>query len=189
MWLQLSLKYPGCFRIKSLLKTIPNFSQVFVHGDELDNYIKEFDADILPADFDGKASVADCQAIATKLFGSEDTALWENSPPFSNSRVIVSFTHRCFFCDQIRCVWSILKLGWHFYYYPGSSYEKKEVSIVRSRGCFANMWLYNWKRKQMLRWLMFILLHSHSLSLYDQRNNEWRCRMSQDLSLVWRFLP
>lgn len=49
--------------------------QVFVHGDELDNYIKEFDADILPADFDGKAPVADCQAIATKLFGSEDTAL------------------------------------------------------------------------------------------------------------------
>lgn len=49
--------------------------QVFVHGDELDNYMKEFDADILPADFDGKALVADCQAIATKLFGSEDTAL------------------------------------------------------------------------------------------------------------------
>ncbi|KAM7424482.1 hypothetical protein PAMA_000700 [Pampus argenteus] len=49
--------------------------RVFVHGDELDNYIKEFDADILPADFDGKASVADCQAVANKLFGSEDTAL------------------------------------------------------------------------------------------------------------------
>lgn len=49
--------------------------QVFVHGDELDNYMKEFDADILPADFDGKAPVTDCQAIATKLFGSEDTAL------------------------------------------------------------------------------------------------------------------
>ncbi|XP_078114544.1 retinaldehyde-binding protein 1-like [Sander vitreus] len=49
--------------------------RVFVHGDELDNYFKAFDADILPADFDGKASVADCQAIATKLFGSEDTAL------------------------------------------------------------------------------------------------------------------
>ncbi len=52
-----------------------NFPQVFVHGDELENYVKEFDADILPADFDGKASTADCQAIATKLFGSEDTAL------------------------------------------------------------------------------------------------------------------
>ncbi|XP_039983329.1 retinaldehyde-binding protein 1-like [Xiphias gladius] len=49
--------------------------RVFVHGDELDNYFKEFDAGILPADFDGKASVADCQAITTKLFGSEDTAL------------------------------------------------------------------------------------------------------------------
>lgn len=59
----------------SPLNTVPNFSQVFVHGDELDNYIKEFDADILPADFGGKASVTDCQAIATKLFGSEDTAL------------------------------------------------------------------------------------------------------------------
>lgn len=53
----------------------PSSPQVFVHGDDLDNYIKEFDADNLPADFDGKASVADCQAIATKLFGSEDTAL------------------------------------------------------------------------------------------------------------------
>jgi len=41
----------------------------------LDNFFKEFDADILPSDFDGKASVTDCQAIATKLFGSEDTAL------------------------------------------------------------------------------------------------------------------
>ncbi|XP_006794025.1 retinaldehyde-binding protein 1-like [Neolamprologus brichardi] len=49
--------------------------RVFVHGDELDNYLKEFDADILPSDFGGKAPVADYQAIATKLFGSEDTAL------------------------------------------------------------------------------------------------------------------
>ncbi|XP_061526443.1 retinaldehyde-binding protein 1-like isoform X2 [Phycodurus eques] len=49
--------------------------RVFVHGDELGNYLKAFDADILPADFDGKACVADCQAIATRLFGSEDTAL------------------------------------------------------------------------------------------------------------------
>uniref|UniRef100_A0A3Q4HYD4 CRAL-TRIO domain-containing protein n=1 Tax=Neolamprologus brichardi TaxID=32507 RepID=A0A3Q4HYD4_NEOBR len=47
--------------------------RVFVHGDELDNYLKEFDADILPSDFGGKAPVADYQAIATKLFGSEDT--------------------------------------------------------------------------------------------------------------------
>ncbi|KAF7649307.1 hypothetical protein LDENG_00143730 [Lucifuga dentata] len=49
--------------------------RVIVHGDELDNYFKDFDENILPTDFDGKASVIDCQAIATKLFGSEDTAL------------------------------------------------------------------------------------------------------------------
>lgn len=49
--------------------------QVFVHGEDLDDYFKEFDSDLLPADFDGKASIADYQAIATKLFGSEDTAL------------------------------------------------------------------------------------------------------------------
>ncbi|CAF99866.1 unnamed protein product, partial [Tetraodon nigroviridis] len=48
--------------------------RVFVHGDDLDGYMKEFDADILPVDFDGKAPVSDCRAIATKLFGSEDTA-------------------------------------------------------------------------------------------------------------------
>uniref|UniRef100_A0A8C8MLZ5 CRAL-TRIO domain-containing protein n=1 Tax=Oncorhynchus tshawytscha TaxID=74940 RepID=A0A8C8MLZ5_ONCTS len=49
--------------------------RVFVHGDELDGYLNDFDADILPADFDGKAPLTDCKAIATKLFGSEDTAL------------------------------------------------------------------------------------------------------------------
>uniref|UniRef100_A0A8C5I2M1 Retinaldehyde-binding protein 1-like n=1 Tax=Gouania willdenowi TaxID=441366 RepID=A0A8C5I2M1_GOUWI len=49
--------------------------RVFVHGEELDNYLKEFEAEILPVDFDGKASVIDCRSIATKLFGSEDTAL------------------------------------------------------------------------------------------------------------------
>uniref|UniRef100_A0A3B3VEZ7 Retinaldehyde-binding protein 1-like n=1 Tax=Poecilia latipinna TaxID=48699 RepID=A0A3B3VEZ7_9TELE len=49
--------------------------RVFVHGEELDGYFKEFDADILPSDFDGKAPVADYQSIATQLFGSEDTAL------------------------------------------------------------------------------------------------------------------
>lgn len=63
------------FQFASPLNTVHNSPQVFVHGDELNNYFKDFDADILPADFDGKASVADCQAIATKLFGSEDTAL------------------------------------------------------------------------------------------------------------------
>uniref|UniRef100_A0A8C6K501 CRAL-TRIO domain-containing protein n=1 Tax=Nothobranchius furzeri TaxID=105023 RepID=A0A8C6K501_NOTFU len=47
--------------------------RVFVHGEELENYFKEFEADILPSDFDGRAPVADYQAIATQLFGSEDT--------------------------------------------------------------------------------------------------------------------
>ncbi|XP_028984482.1 retinaldehyde-binding protein 1-like [Betta splendens] len=49
--------------------------RVFVHGEELDTYFKEFESDLLPADFDGKAPVADYQAITTRLFGSEDTAL------------------------------------------------------------------------------------------------------------------
>uniref|UniRef100_A0A3P8RM75 CRAL-TRIO domain-containing protein n=1 Tax=Amphiprion percula TaxID=161767 RepID=A0A3P8RM75_AMPPE len=49
--------------------------RVFVHGDELNNYLKEFEADLLPADFDGKGPVSDYQAIANKIFGSEDTAL------------------------------------------------------------------------------------------------------------------
>ncbi|XP_055087289.1 retinaldehyde-binding protein 1-like [Periophthalmus magnuspinnatus] len=49
--------------------------RVFVHGDELDSYLQEFDVNILPSDFDGKSPVMDYCAIATKLFGSEDTAL------------------------------------------------------------------------------------------------------------------
>lgn len=49
--------------------------RVLVHGEELDSYLKEFDAEILPSDFDGKAPVSDCRSIASKLFGSEDTAL------------------------------------------------------------------------------------------------------------------
>lgn len=43
-------------------------NQVFVHGDELDNYYKEFDADILPSEFNGKNSKYDGKAIAAKLF-------------------------------------------------------------------------------------------------------------------------
>ncbi|KAI1904131.1 hypothetical protein AGOR_G00002530 [Albula goreensis] len=42
--------------------------RVFVHGDELENYFKEFDADILPSEFDGKAPPYDGKAIAAKLF-------------------------------------------------------------------------------------------------------------------------
>ncbi|XP_010782959.1 retinaldehyde-binding protein 1 [Notothenia coriiceps] len=42
--------------------------RVFVHGDELESYHKEFDADILPSEFNGKGSKYDGKAIATKLF-------------------------------------------------------------------------------------------------------------------------
>ncbi|XP_026167174.1 retinaldehyde-binding protein 1b [Mastacembelus armatus] len=42
--------------------------RVFVHGDELENYYKEFDAEILPADFDGKGPKYDGKATAAKLF-------------------------------------------------------------------------------------------------------------------------
>ncbi|KAL2093568.1 hypothetical protein ACEWY4_010880 [Coilia grayii] len=42
--------------------------RVFVHGDELDSYYKEFDADILPSDFDGKAGKYDGKIAAAKLF-------------------------------------------------------------------------------------------------------------------------
>ncbi|CAL8361487.1 unnamed protein product [Gadus morhua 'NCC'] len=49
--------------------------RVFVHGDDLDGFFKDFDANLLPADFDGKAPVTDYKAVASKIFGSEDTAL------------------------------------------------------------------------------------------------------------------
>lgn len=39
-----------------------------MHGDELENYYKEFDADILPAEFDGKGPKYDGKATAAKLF-------------------------------------------------------------------------------------------------------------------------
>jgi len=52
-----------------------NSLQVFVHGDELDGYFKDFDANLLPVDFDGKAPVTDYKAVASQIFGSEDTAL------------------------------------------------------------------------------------------------------------------
>ncbi|KPP63902.1 retinaldehyde-binding protein 1-like [Scleropages formosus] len=52
----------------------PGF-QIHIHGDELENYFKELDADILPLEFDGKALSYDGKATATLLFGSEDTAL------------------------------------------------------------------------------------------------------------------
>uniref|UniRef100_A0A672SG21 Retinaldehyde-binding protein 1-like n=1 Tax=Sinocyclocheilus grahami TaxID=75366 RepID=A0A672SG21_SINGR len=42
--------------------------KVFVHGDELENYFKEFDAEILPSDFDGKGPKYDGKVTATQLF-------------------------------------------------------------------------------------------------------------------------
>ncbi|CAL8235671.1 unnamed protein product [Boreogadus saida] len=42
--------------------------RVFVHGDELDTYYKEFEEDILPSDFDGKASKYNGKETAAKLF-------------------------------------------------------------------------------------------------------------------------
>lgn len=42
--------------------------KVFVHGDELESYYKEFDAEILPSEFDGNGPKYDGKAIAAKLF-------------------------------------------------------------------------------------------------------------------------
>ncbi|XP_062868404.1 retinaldehyde-binding protein 1a [Trichomycterus rosablanca] len=49
--------------------------RVFVHGDDLDSYFRDFDINILPPDFDGKGPSCDGRETAMKLFGSEDTAL------------------------------------------------------------------------------------------------------------------
>ncbi|XP_073692528.1 retinaldehyde-binding protein 1a isoform X1 [Garra rufa] len=49
--------------------------RVFVHGDELGGYFRDFGAEILPPDFDGTGPSCDGKETAIKLFGSEDTAL------------------------------------------------------------------------------------------------------------------
>lgn len=69
--------------------------KVFVHGDELENYYKEFDADILPAEFDGKGSKYDGKATAAKLFD------WSPPPlPVGQSEAL-----RLYGCRSYACVW------------------------------------------------------------------------------------
>uniref|UniRef100_A0A673IRN0 Retinaldehyde binding protein 1b n=1 Tax=Sinocyclocheilus rhinocerous TaxID=307959 RepID=A0A673IRN0_9TELE len=53
--------------VKPLMKS-KLLERVFVHGDELENYFKEFDAEILPSDFDGKGPKYDGKVTATQLF-------------------------------------------------------------------------------------------------------------------------
>uniref|UniRef100_A0A7M4FH91 Retinaldehyde binding protein 1 n=1 Tax=Crocodylus porosus TaxID=8502 RepID=A0A7M4FH91_CROPO len=64
--------------VKPFLKS-KLLDRVFVHGDELDSFFQEIDADILPADFGGKLSKYNGRIVADKLFGTaieaEDTAL------------------------------------------------------------------------------------------------------------------
>ncbi|XP_028647240.1 retinaldehyde-binding protein 1 [Erpetoichthys calabaricus] len=64
--------------VKPLMKS-KLLERVFVHGDDLENFYKDIDEDILPLDFGGTMAKYDGKSIAEKLFGprieSEDTAL------------------------------------------------------------------------------------------------------------------
>ncbi|TSK28092.1 Retinaldehyde-binding protein 1 [Bagarius yarrelli] len=53
--------------VKPLLKS-KLLERVFVHGDDLESYYKEFDAENLPAEFEGKGPNYDGKAVAAKLF-------------------------------------------------------------------------------------------------------------------------
>ncbi|KAF7703203.1 retinaldehyde-binding protein 1a [Silurus meridionalis] len=59
---------------KSFMKS-KLLERVFIHGDNLDAYFRDFSAELLPPDFNGFGPECNGKETAVKLFGSEDTAL------------------------------------------------------------------------------------------------------------------